>query len=464
MKPSFAGPASGPELSLPRRPDSQAVYALVDCNCFYVSCERVFRPDLTRRPVIVLSNNDGCIIARSPEAKVLGIPMGAAWFKVKKQALSLGVVVFSSNYPLYGDMSARVMDVLRRFSTDVEVYSIDEAFVRLDGISLPKGMSLTRYAAALRHAVFRRTGIPVSIGIGPTKTLAKVGNRLSKQQITGPLRSLSHAFRYQGVFNFFDLPSAEARDTLLEHVEVTDVWGVGHRHGAMLHSCGVRTARALRDMPDDWVRRRMSVVGLHTVLELRGISCLTLEEAPPARRSILSSRSFGTLVANKEYLLQAVTAYMTRAAEKLRREGLEASCIGVFIKTPRHGKGPRYFNSAQTRLAVPTCYSPHLIQHARRLLEQIWKPGYRYQKAGVLLFGLEPVRSRQISMLPLLDGSEGQKKSEKKLMHVADAINTRFGKGTLEYAAAGLGKPWKMKQEHLSPRYTSDWNELPFVR
>lgn len=454
------GTPSAPAAQRQGRP----LYALVDCNSFYVSCERVFRPDLVRRPVVVLSNNDGCIIARSAEAKALGIPMGAPWFKVRRHAESAGVTVFSSNYALYGDMSSRVMRVLERFCPDVHVYSIDEAFMRLDSLTMPPGMSPERYAACLRREVYRRTGIPVSVGLGCTKTLAKLANRLGKQQNAGARAMVPAAFRYAGVFNFGAVTDPGVMDALLETLDVTDVWGVGARHAGRLRTWGIRTARALRDAPDDRVRRYMSVTGLHTVLELRGISCLPLDDAPPSRRSVVSSRSFGTLVTHKEHMLEAVTAYMTRAAEKLRREQLEAHCVGVMISTPRHGGGPRYADSAQVQLAVPTSHTPQLIVRARALLESIWRDGYRYQKAGVMLSGLESAVSRQVSMLPALQGTGRGLERGRRLMAAADAVNARFGRGTLEYAAAGLGRPWSMKQEHLSPRYTSDWKKLPLVR
>ncbi len=418
------------------------LFGLVDCNNFYASCERLFRPELKNRPVVVLSNNDGCVIARSAEAKALGIPMAAPAYQWEREFKRNGVAVFSSNYALYGDLSARVMSILADMAPAVEVYSIDEAFLDLSGVADPVALS-----REIRARVLRWTGLPVSIGIARTKTLAKAANRRAKKDAASG-----------GVF---DHAAEGDPETLLADMEAGDVWGIGPRHAKRLWTRGVRTALDFARLPRGWVKKEMSVVGLATQLELQGISCLDLERAPAARRSVLCSRSFATLVGELEPLREAVCAYAARAAEKLRREGLEAAAVQTFLMTPRHREVPQHQGQAVTSLPGPTAHTPDIVDAALRGLEQAWKPGFGYQKAGVLLLGLTPATGRQASLLDL-DPAERQR--QRALMAALDGVNRRFGRGTLRYALASApDRPWHMRQERRSPRYTTSWDELPRI-
>ena len=430
---------------------SKAVYALVDCNNFYCSCERVFRPDLKGKPIVVLSNNDGCIISRSNEAKVLGVKMAAPYFKQKSFLLRNNVTVFSSNYALYGDLSNRVMNTLRTFCPDMEVYSIDEAFLRLDGFST---YNLTEYARHIRQTVYQWTGIPVSIGIAPTKTLAKIASHFCK--------TISDS---SGVFSISDIwEKPEQVDRLLETVPVTDIWGIGRKSAEKLNRYGITTARQLRDRENKWLQKMLTVTGLYTGLELRGISSIALDDAPASRRSIRSSRSFGKPVTEKSHAQEATIAYTVRAAEKLRRDGLLATTISVFIKTSKHRPGDQHAEYCSYTLDKPTDYTPLLVHHASEMLRKMFREGHQYQKVGVLLSGLESPHNQQGSLLEVTSPqAQKQNEFEAKLMHVTDAINKKFGRGTVQLAAEGLGQPWKMKQENLSPKYTTDWSKLQEV-
>ncbi|WP_147820920.1 Y-family DNA polymerase [Salidesulfovibrio onnuriiensis] len=421
-----------------------AKFALVDCNNFYASCERVFRPDLRDTPIVVLSNNDGCIIARSAEAKAAGIPMGAPYFKCRAQLERCGVEAFSSNYALYGDMSARVMRVLDRFVPRLEIYSIDEAFADLSGV--PGGA--LQYARRLRATVCQWTGIPVSIGIGPTKTLAKVANRFAKKQA-----------RCRGVFDFGASPDP---DLVLDWTDVGDVWGIGRKHAKRLRAMGVNTAREFRDLDRDWVRRKMSVTGLHTLLELRGMPCFGLDNCPAPKKNIVSSRSFGRPVKTLDDMREAVACYVTRAAEKLRRQRSTASGIMVFLHTNKFiANLPQYSNSEYAPVHPATMHTPTLIRAAHQLLERIWRDGYSYKKGGVMLSGLEPAHGRWLSLLELPPDDRPQ---DGPLMRALDGINARWGRDTVLFAASGLKRDWRMRRERRSPRYTTAWAELPVVR
>lgn len=419
-------------------------FALADCNNFYVSCERVFDPSLWGVPVAVLSNNDGCVIARSNEAKALGVGMGEPAFKREPFFRRHGVRVYSSNYALYGDMSQRVMDVLAAMAPALEIYSIDEAFLDLDGLAAETPEAFCRRA---RERVGRWTGIPLSIGVGPTKTLAKIANRRAKQR--------------PELGGVFDLGACPDPDAVLESVDVADVWGVGRRYARMLRRHGVDTARQLRDLPRDWVRRKMTVVGLGTVLELRGISCVPLEQAPPPKKSIVCSRSFGRRVERRAELSEALAAYASRAAEKLRDQGSVASHLMVFIMTSPHTPGPQYSNATTVALPTATDYTPGLLEAAEQGLSRIFRPGYVYKKAGVMLTGLEPAHGRQLGFFDPSGAEQGRRDA---LMGALDTVNAKWGRGMLQYAAAGLGRPWKMRQLRKSPRFTTHWDELPVVR
>jgi DNA polymerase V len=420
------------------------VYALVDCNNFYASCERVFAPRLVGRPVVVLSNNDGCVIARSAEAKAVGIPMGRPAFQCRELFRRHGVAVFSSNYALYGDMSARVMATLARFSPAMEIYSIDEAFLDLAG--LPG--SAEGQARAIRETVPRWTGIPVSVGIGPTKTLAKLANRAAKKRP-----------ECGGVLDF---AACSDPDALLAATPVEDVWGIGRRHAAMLAGHGVTTALAFRELPRDFVQKRMTVQGLHTLLELRGQPCIALEKAPPPARSLMVSRSFGRPVTALNELAEAVAEYATRAAARLRARGLVAAGVETYLQTYADATGrPPYANAAFAAPQTATAHTGELIAAATKALETIFRPGFRYKKAGVILLGLEPAGCRQLSLLAAPPETSAR---SRRLMAALDAVNAKWGQGALAPAACGLAKPWAMRQARRSPRYTTVWDELPVAR
>ncbi len=409
--------------------------ALVDCNNFYVSCERVFDPRLCGVPVVVLSNNDGCVIARSNEAKALGIPMGTPFFKVRDLVRRHGVRVFSSNYALYGDMSERVMLTLGEATPDVEVYSIDEAFVRLHA---------SDEAAGLRRRVLRDTGIPTSIGVGPTKTLAKAANRFAKKRAT---------------CGVFDLSAGGDVDDLLADLPVADVWGIGRRWAAKLCAAGLPTARHLRDADDQWVRRHLNVTGLRTVHELRGIPCIPFEEMPVERKTVTCSRSFGEPVERLGPIREAVAHYAAQAAAKLRREGLAAAILRVFVTTKYYGEEPHRTGLYTLTLPRPTAFAPDLVRYAKLGLERAYRPGYAYRKAGVQLMGLSPADRVQGNLFVAADP-----RRQARLMAMMDRVNRRFGRGTLFLAAEGTGRSWAMRQARRSPRYTTRWDELALVR
>jgi len=416
------------------------IFALVDCNNFYSSCERLFRPELKNKPIVVLSNNDGCIIARSNEAKALGIPMGAPYFKSKALINRHNVEVFSSNYALYGDLSHRVMSVLRELEPEVEVYSIDEAF-----ISLPPGnrRDLSRYAKALKAKVEQWVGIPISVGIGPTKTLAKVANRFAKKEA-----------RHGGAF----VIDHDNLDGLLASVEVGDIWGIGRRSAAKLARIGIGNGLQLKEANDSWIRKQLTVTGLRTVMELRGTPCIALEDAGVNRKSVISSRSFGRPVSSLADLREAIASHVAIGAAKLREQGSAAGAIQVFIMTNRFKEdAPQYSGSTTIPLTTASACTPTLIGRALRGLERIYKPGYRFNKAGVMLTGLVPANRIQRSLLDR-EGRDGA-----ILMKSVDRINATWGRNTIRFAAEGLTKSWRMQQSRKSPAYTTSWTEIPEV-
>ncbi len=418
------------------------VFALVDGNSFYASCEHVFDPRLRNRPVVVLSNNDGCVIARSAEAKAIGIRMGQPFFEQQALILKHDVQVFSANFTLYGDMSNRVMEVLRQFSPAVEVYSIDEAFLDLTGFP----GSLTDYGRRIKATVHRWTGIPVSIGIGPTKTLAKIANRLAKRDPQSG-----------GVFDITDHPGI---DRLLESIPVEDVWGIGRRYARFLMARGIQNARRLRDLPDKFVKQHMTVMGLRTVAELRGQPCIQLDQVVRDKKNLLSSRSFGRPVRERAELEQAVAEYASLSAEKLRRQRSRASAVSVFIETDTFRDKPQYRNFATTGLAVPSAYTPDIIRAARRALAAIFRPGFCYKRAGVLLSEVVPESRVQLDAFAY-DGGIQIKQS---LMQAMDSLNARLGRNRVFYAAQGVRRPWGMRQRRLSRRFTTRWDEIPTVK
>jgi DNA polymerase V len=418
-----------------------SVFALVDCNNFYASCERVFNPMLEGKPIVVLSNNDGCVVARSNEAKALGIGMGVPEFQIRPLLHAHRVQVFSSNYTLYGDMSQRVMETLEQFSPDVEVYSIDEAFLSLSDFTL---RNLTEYGQAIRATVKRWTGLPVSVGIAETKTLAKIANRVAKwTPDTG------------GVFDLLACPNREA---LLGRVAVEDVWGIGPNHARLLKQHGITTARQLSEADDQWIRKRMGVVGLRLVMELRGVSCLDLEQCPAPKQSLTCSRAFGKLINTLAEMEEAVSVYTSRVAEKLRRGRLAATMLTVYLTTNEFKEGPQYSNALTLKLPVVTDSTSELIRCALQGIRAIYRDGYLYKKAGVMLTGLVPVSQAQADLFDSKD-----RRKSKRLMSALDSINDRWGPGTLQYASSGITKAWKTQFHRCSPAYTTDWNALPVV-
>jgi DNA polymerase V len=420
----------------------KTVFALVDCNNFYASCERLFRPELEGKPVVVLSNNDGCIIARSNEAKALGIPMGAPYFKNKSLIKKNRIEVFSSNYALYGDLSHRVMSVLQQIEPEVEIYSIDEAFVRL-----PKstGSVLTKHALELRKTIKKHVGIPVSIGIAPTKTLAKIANRIAKKD--------------SGYHGVLDLTDHESLDTILAGTQVEDIWGIGRRNSEKLHKQGIITALDLKNSNDEWIRKHLTVVGLRTVMELRGIPCIPIDHEPATRKSVVSSRSFRKPVFSLTDLGEAISSYVSIATEKLRQEKLVAGNLHVFIRTSPHRTNfPQHSGSLMIKLQQPTSSTPALIKAALQGLKKIYQKDFAYQKAGVMLTELTHSTMVQQNLFQPLFKNNGA------VMDALDQINTRWGRNTLQYASSGMAKPWRMNQEHKSPSYTTSWNELPLVK
>src|SRR6266498_1335710 len=412
------------------------IFALCDCNNFYVSCERVFDPRLIRTPVVVLSNNDGCVVARANEAKALGIKVGEPVFQIKDLIEKHHVQVLSSNYSLYADMSCRVMGVLRGFASRIEMYSIDESFLQLD----QRDRDLSGLGQAMRTEVYRQTGIPVSVGIAETKTLAKVANHLAKK-----------SQKANGVLN---LTSSQYHDCALERTPIEAVWGIGPRYAKKLIAQGITTARQLRDLDLKWVRENLTVMGARTVEELRGHSCLTLEYCPPAKKSLTCSRSFGRAIESRAELREAVSSFTVRVGERLRRNRLAASVVTVFAETSKFAEGCHYSNS-RTVSGCATDTTSELLRRSLACVDAIFKPGERFKKAGILLSDLVP-----ISLLTgrLFDEPEWQR--SRALVRVVDKLNANFGRDTVTFAGCGQRPRWQTKFERRSPRYTTKWDEI----
>ena len=418
--------------------------ALIDCNNFYVSCERMLNPKLEGKPVVVLSNNDGCAVSRSNEVKALGIKMGEPWFKMAPLAKQHGIIAYSSNYALYGDLSARVMSILSTFSPRQEIYSIDECFLDLEGFA---PHTLLAYGQTLRQTVKRHVGIPVCVGIADTKTLAKLANHCAKKGWAGA----------QGVCDFGRLDEA-ARSALFAAIPAAEIWGVGQRISARLHAMQIHTVEDLRSADPKAIRDQFSVVLERTVQELNGIPCIELEEADTPRQQIMVSRSFGHEVSAIEDLAESIAHFATRATEKLRHDGSVAASICVFIRTnPFKEKEPQLQPSVIVPLSQPTDDVKKLVQAALRGLKAIYRSGYRYKKSGVLLMGVQPKDAVQAT---LFDDVAAQTRSS-NMMNVMEAINHKMGKDTLTLAASGIRSNWAMRRERKSPAYTTDWNELP---
>ncbi|MBR9883769.1 MAG: translesion error-prone DNA polymerase V subunit UmuC [Oceanospirillales bacterium] len=418
--------------------------ALVDCNNFYASCEKLFRPDLRDRPVVVLSNNDGCVIARSREAKTLGIKMGTPLFQIEHLIRRHGIETFSSNYALYGDLSARVVQTLEALSPRVEQYSIDECFVDMAGVE--SAMSLTAFGHQLKATVLQHTGIHVCVGIAPTKTLAKLANHAAKQ--------------YPATGGVVDLTAKPRQLRLLKLMPVDEVWGVGRRLSKQLDGLGIKTAYELATAHPAMIRKQFSVVLERTVRELNGIACIAFEDAPATKQQILCSRSFGTRITELHAMRQAICAYATRAAEKLRAEAQLAQALTLFIRTsPFNRDEPQYAKSATQRFEVPSDDTRNLTETALSLLVAIWRDGYRYQKAGIMLTDFV---DRGVYQPGLFDPVSQRPKSQ-ELMTVLDQINGS-GHGRVFFAGQGTQQAWAMKRGKLSPAYTTRWADLPRVR
>lgn len=415
------------------------MYALVDCNNFFVSCERVFNPHLNGKAVVVLSNNDGCIVARSKEAKDLGIPMGAPLFEYEKMMANHGVIICSSNFILYHDMSQRVMQTLGPFSPDIEKYSIDEAFLLCDP------QDPIAFGKQMRERVLQWTGIPVSIGFAPTKTLAKAANYHAKK-----------CPQFQGVFNLKD---QAAITQFLQLFPVEEIWGIGRRLSEKLRQKGIWSAAAFRDCDDNWIRKEMGVVGLRIAWELRGIPCLNLQEVNPPKKSIISSRAFGKTVDQWDDLAEAVASHAARVAEKARAQGSLASAISVFIEQHPFRSAPTLFG--QIILPEATAYTPQLIHYAKQIAQRLFHPSMQYRKAGVMIEGLVSQNAFQPDLFTIQRPSH---KKQKDSMQTLDAINKRSNQRLLYFAAEGIQKSWKMKQSLCSPHYTTSWKELLHVK
>ena len=444
------------------RSESPAMYALVDGNNFYVSCERSFRPSLQGRPVVVLSNNDGCAIARSNEAKALGVQMGAPWFQIRHLQESAGLVALSANFALYGDMSDRMMSLAAGLGHRQEVYSIDESFVDLTGI---RG-DLTHRSHRVRERILQWTGVPCGIGIGPTKTLAKIANFIAK---TAERKPGSYPAQHARVCNLASLSKQELQ-ALLASTDVHEVWGVGRRIGAQLHAAGIKTVLDLQGLDPATVRRRWSVVLERTVRELQGMACIKLDEEFVAKKEIACTRSFGQPVTELGDLQQAITEFASRAAEKLRSQHSKAGQVLCFIRTsPFRVEDAQYSRSITVPLRRPSSDSPVVVQAALKGLQALYRPGYRYAKAGILLLDLSNAASCQFELdlqgpSPFADEKET---SRARLMQTLDGINRRYGRGTVQLASAGLegqNRTWSMRQERKTPGYTTRWDELAVAR
>ena len=413
--------------------------ALIDCNSFYVSCERLFNPKIRKLPVVVLSNNDGCIISRSNEAKALGIKMGEPYFKARNIIIKNNVQVFSSNYSLYGDISRRVMRTLKRFNSKIEVYSIDEAFLDLSNFS---EKDVKDVGKEIRNTVLQWTGIPTSIGIAETKTLSKVANHIAKKQKSGVV----------SLVNIKDL------DPILEKVEVRDIWGVGKQLSKFYIKNGIYNAKQLKNASNTWIKKTKNVLSSRTAMELRGVSCIEIENKQTKRKSCCVSRSFGKKVEKLRELKESVTSYCLNAAEKIRSESLICKSITVFIRTsPFQDKGIFYSNSKTIDFPIATNNSIEIVKNALIGLDLIYRDGFRYQKAGIILSGLSESEKGN----SLFKSTEDEK--IKNLMQSIDNTNYRYGRSTISLASAGINKKWSMRRQYSSKIDTADFYSLPKI-
>ncbi len=413
------------------------MFALIDCNNFYASCERVFRPKLQGQAIVVLSSNDGCVIARSNEAKALGIAMGEPFFKIRSLVKNNKVHVFSSNFSLYGDMSARVMDVLGQFASEMEIYSVDEAFLDFSHVPCTTLPSLSE---KIRDTVKQWTGIPVSIGVAPTKTLCKVANYFSK--------------KYPSFHGICIFDKAETWFPLLEHMPVGELWGIGRNYAKLMKDKGIETAADFLKLPAGWVHSQMKVMGLRMQEELKGISCLELERLHLPRKGICVSRSFGKALTTLAELTEAVSCFAARAAEKLREDKQIAQDITVFLRTNRF-KENSVSTALHCRLAYPSSYTPDFIRMSVKALERLFQSNLEYKKAGILLHDLMDEKKRQGNLFESNDFD-----TKNSLMHTLDHIHSRWGTSILRYASEGIKPQWQPRSDLRSPSYTTHWNDL----
>ena len=418
------------------------MFALVDCNNFYASCQRVFEPHLIGKPVVILSNNDGCVIARSNEAKVLGIPMGAPAFEYKKLFEDNNVFVYSSNYALYGDMSSRVMNILSTFSPQIEVYSIDEAFLKFQGFEM---FDLDEYGVRIQRTVTKGTGIPVSIGFAPTKALAKVANKIAKK----------FPERTQSVYT---IDNEEKRIKALKWTKIEDVWGIGRKHAKRLKNIKITNAYQFTQLNDDWVRKEMAVVGLRLKHELQGKPTLNLE-APKNKKMIATTRSFEKMYTKFEDISERVSTFTASCSEKLRKQESHCNMIMVFVQTNHFRKDqPQYSRNIVIKTDFPTNSTIELNHYAQIGLKQIFREGYHYKKAGVIVMGLTPNSETQLSLF------NTSNPKHQPLMSIIDKMNKSYGKNKIKFATQSIDRQWKMKQEKLSPSYTTRINDIVSIQ
>jgi DNA polymerase V len=422
--------------------NSKHIFALVDCNNFYASCERVFQPRLEGKPVLILSNNDGCVVARSNEAKALGIKMGVPLYQIRESFKDHNLEIFSSNYTLYGDMSRRVMEILATFTPDFEVYSIDECFLGFDDF---RNRNLTEYSKGIRSTIQRYVHLPTCIGLGPTKVLAKMANRIAKKNP-----------QFGGVFNFFD---AKDWDSILKDFPLEDIWGVGSRYVERLSRFNIRTPLDLKRCHRGQIRKAFSVVMERIVLELNGMSCIPLETIPPARKNMACARGFGHELLKIEDLEGAVHSYASLLCEKLRRAKQIAGNVYLFLMTnPFSKNAPQFSRGINGRLFEPTNDTSIVIEHCCSLLRRIYRPGFAYKRVGIIMMDLMPERAMQPDLFSVQNHPKRQ-----ALISAVDVLNRRFGKCTVQFGLTKSKEVWKQRRERETPRYTTSWNDLPIV-
>lgn len=419
------------------------IFALVDCNNFYVSCERIFRPDLLNKPVGILSNNDGCVVALSNEMKRIGVNRGTPEFKIRDKIKKHNITLLSSNYALYGDISARVMKTLSHFSPDIEIYSIDEAFLKLTSFNY---MDLTAYGHKIKNTIKKWIGIPVSVGIGPSKTLAKISVYLAK--------------KYKKFDNVFNITNHPKFNDILKTIPVKEIWGIGRQYSKKLREYGIENTYQLIRKPDDWIRKNFTVVGLRTVKELKGRSCLDIETDIVPNKEIVSSKSFGKKVSERKDIEEAAADYCIRAVQKLRRQNLLASLIMVYLTTNRFRDEPQYANYETSTLPVPSAYTPDFLFHTKKIIDKIYRSGYNYKKVGVMISDIITQNNAPIDFINpcYLDDKR------KAVIDKVDEINKKWGDRTITYTSSGIKKDWRMRRERLTPRYTTCWDDIPTVK